>query len=640
MPLSPLCIATMETMSPEEEPPIILDDDDNDGPGPPPEVLRDPKQQLSIPVYMETVIRNTAGCFVAYCLTYADLPSVIPPSQRWLIGLFTSLVISRIPSVAATFGVTLLGFYTLVTFITASATALLAAAAVSEGFFVAMFSLWTLWISGYAYGPTGKLFWVFVPVMVSFVGMMGLGLQKLVTDGITIQLSSDLLRSWLGDFDGTREGLEERLASINVTQLLEEYREEELIERAEGLLDGLGTYLPVILQALANLGQLLATGFLILVVPSGDFQGQEIELSLSGEDDQDVVLNVHIAGGIRLVKAFWTSSGLDNPMAVFQNFYVVVSWAIMCVAVSSLLPPLRTTRFIISRLVLPQTLRDAVWYMKGRNDDDDDDAVVRERLVAASNILAGGMPAIASGFEPRLFNLNLGKYPRCTFLTLKEVSEAVQGVALKALALRSVKIMHSDDAVATAIQECDEAATALATKTRQLGNKEAVRTTSSVPEVPRELDDPLGLRDASHRVTTATDAWLESLHPDNNDGMTLKDGVKNMGLNGILFVVPSILILGRLLQTLLLPALIPMGKYRWDLSKLIHCVKFTIGVTALISMSVYWDNYRRFEADSNTSDYSIAVVQGNPPKSFSGWTLVSARRVWNVLCPFVFAELI
>ena len=49
-----------------------------------------------------------------------------------------------------------------------------------------------------------------------------------------------------------------------------------------------------------------------LAVPTSDFAGQEIDLSLVNDDNQDVVLQVQIDGGIRLIKAFWTSRALKG----------------------------------------------------------------------------------------------------------------------------------------------------------------------------------------------------------------------------------------------------------------------------------------------------------------------------------------
>jgi hypothetical protein len=55
----------------------------------------------------------------------------------------------------------------------AATTGLLAAATVSDGLFVGLSSLWSLWLSGFRYGKLGKV----TPVLVTFLALVGLGLR-------------------------------------------------------------------------------------------------------------------------------------------------------------------------------------------------------------------------------------------------------------------------------------------------------------------------------------------------------------------------------------------------------------------------------------------------------------------------------
>jgi hypothetical protein len=138
-------------------------------------------------------------------------------------------------------------------------------------------------------------------------------------------------------------------------------------------------------------------------------------------------------------------------------------------------------------------------------------------------------------------------------------------------------------------------------------------------------DDPIHLAETTQLLISATNTWVESMNPGKGQ-ITPKEGAKNLLLNTVPLIGPSLLICARLLEIVFSPLLLLRKKpIRWDTGKLFHHVKFAAGFGALISMAVYWDAFAAYEINEDVAEVipGINITGASPPKSFSGWVLIS-----------------
>jgi hypothetical protein len=587
---------------PSEEPTGEEETHDDGGGGislssqPPPTLKADPWN--CIPMPLETTLRMTAAAFLAYSLSYAgDAGSVhaIPPSLAFFIGLLAPLVVTRLPIIApvATPG-PMICVMTLLLFALGSTTALLCAATVSDGLFVALSAVWCFWISGLRFGPTALYSYIFTAVLAVIFGLLGLGMLDAVQNGIVVQVDRGTLIEMV-------QGRIDPPDSLRLTVV-------DLLAAFEKFLD--------------FLEQIITTGRFCVDVEEGFLRGQEVCATYNEEDDTVLVA---VNGGIWLIKRLWTTTGVDNPFALFPNFLIVACWACLCAFfVAPLLPPVRTARYVLSVRALPLTLRDAAWYCNrwrpGHRPKTEEEIMVGKRLMKSVDTFHGGAIAVVTAFEPRVLDYRCG-IARCTWKDLKEVTSQVERAALRALILRSglVDSVESPGRFDTYGQIYEKNAEALETRIRI--SKQNDETTSDAENPSRT--DSLGFEDSCKQISRVVDDWLVSFHAEPNSKLTFKDGLSNVAKTTLLWILPTIGLFARLVEIPLLPVLIYKGIYKKDVNMFMHYVKFTIGFTALVCMSVYWDAYNDFELNEDDPEGGIQLISGGPLKSFEGWHLVS-----------------
>ena len=624
----------------------------------PPERGKNPLQ--IIPVPLETSLRMTTAAFLGYVLAYAgDRIGAIPSSQAFLVGLFASVISMRVPTnVTVILGT--VGLMYLVLFLgLAFTTALLAAATVSDGLFVAMMALWGLWISGLRYGPAQKLTGIFSSILVVFVGMFALGLYAVVRDGLEVKVSRELWTDLVGKYIESsvqeQSDTKEKLVAL-VQSVLQERRAgtvasgtEELIlflqrlnlpalsltgtqgllALAQGSLQNVREYSQEVHQAVQLLASVLQADKLCLPRNDGLFQGRSFCFMLT----QEMELVLSTDGGMWLVKRLWTWSGVDNPLAVFQNLIVAASWSFLCVFVGALLPPWRTLRYELTRIELPLTLREAAWYMNRRCESHDKKLTqgedrVRQHLIDAARTYHKGSVGAVTAFEPRLFD-NFLSTPRCTWLVLKELAASVESVALHAIAVgyHAFPVQSVDD-IAICVESFKQSAAVL--ENNALTTMETVDPQKSqdpsLCHVKAENQSPGKslLEETSRHTENAAKRWLGELNPTRADRLSLNEGFQNIAKNVALWFAPSLAFLAQLGYVLMMPILLYKEKIEWDISKWFQCVKFTCGFTALVCCSVYWGDYREYEVPLvNSSDPGYELVKGTKLSTFSGWNLIA-----------------
>lgn len=582
---------------------------------------------LPIPLHIETTLRMTITGFVAYCLAYAGTlghVDSIPPSMAWLIGLIGTAVTTRLPVVAALPLALPLPGYTIVLFALGLSTALLCAATVSDGFFVACAALFGLWVAGLRFGMTGKAFNILAPLIVVIFGVIGLGLQPLVSDGITIKISREMLAAALNvavdDIQNDQLLSQTGAESLDSTTILARISQfvQQFGGNYEALIETLNEYIDIIGTVIRSVVDLVRQGSLCFVfpLPGTFFSDQTVCAELTKED-----LIINIEGGLWIVRRLWTTTGVNNLFAVISNFWVAFSWAALCVLFTGvILPPLRTIRYSFSRLALPNTLRDASWFLRRRLGEEretmsEEEIAVGRRLVKAVNLYHGGLLAIVTAFEPRLldFRYNL---PRCTWLRLIDVTKNVERAALTALASSVMYSRHASTDILTVCTSYEQSASAL-----HLLSKQTTVLDEDVSAPMKQEDDPLGLEQSSLALAKSVDEWIESLHPTTT--IPLGDSLKEIALMCAAFVGPTLLLLARLLQILVSPVTVVASQGQCDWYKVAHVIKFAIGFTALVCLSIYTD-YRNLEvATTPEEDVGFEILNGTPITGFVGWHLMS-----------------
>jgi hypothetical protein len=586
-----------------------------------------------IPLRLETALRMTATCFVGYSLSYAGTLGYvdsIPPSLAWLIGLMSAAASTRLPVVAALPLAVILPGTTVVLFSLAISTALLCAATVSDGWFVACSALFSLWVGGLRFGKAGKATQILAPLVVVIFGMVGLGLQRLVRDGITISISQDLLGAMLGiDLEAIPE--EQLLTSLSLidlgaldsaTLLARMSPSVQLVEsRFEEVLATLREMSGVTEAVIKLIVEIVQDGLVCFdfAIPDTFFSGRTVCVTFTEERD----LIIHIEGGLWLIRRLWTTTGLDNPFALFPNFLVAFAWAALALCTGILIPPLRTVRYSLTRIALPNTLRDASWFLQRRLGEDretmtEEEKVVGRRLVKAISKFHDGTSAIATAFEPRFsdFRFNL---PRCTWIKLIAVTKAVETAAMTALMSSVMYSRHVSTDVLSICTTYEKSAETLQDKSSS--EKSATVEEASAPAGMKPEEDQLGIEQSGRTLAESVDSWNEAMHPTSTISFS-KAGKEAALVSGV-FLGPTLLFLARLTQILFSPILALTGREQWNLYKGAHVVKFAIGFTAIVCLSIYSD-YHDFEITTKDEEETgVEILNGTPISSFVAWDLMA-----------------
>ena len=334
-------------------------------------------------------------------------------------------------------------------------------------------------------------------------------------------------------------------------------------------------------------------------------------------------------GGIDLIKALWTESGTENPLAYMQSVLIAWGWIIFIAIVPLILPPWRTAREAIVREVLPKILMDNVRFLrfdmrKEEGDIDNGDSSLGERekefgeltysLMKDVVLLTDGKLATLTVFEPipRMVR------PVASWVILKDLMLALQVMTLQTAGV--VKYFHGPgkegEEVAEMLEYC-----AGVLKGSVRGNFPMGVEMEDFGGWEDDSDEYLLKRNAL-RVREAVEKWTHSM-------------------GGCCSPVPEDVNIGypTAFKLILIPWLMAwMGFYKslfydipryiltpshyrrlfdWrgntDWVKVVWVIKFTIGMTCLFIMRVYWEAYANF-----------AVPTNDPPGShFSGWETIA-----------------
>lgn len=567
-----------------------------------------------IPVRLETTIRITFACFVSFVLAYIDLPELIPPSMKYMVGLFGPLTAMRFPTYTYVIGAMLPSMFVLNFFILASITALLSAATVSDAFFVIVCTLWAIWISGLRYGKLGKVTYILPGLMLAMMGLVGSAVHGIVTEGLRLTVPGEVLQAAIQKAqEGAAQGADPKAMLLSK------------------LPNTLLPYSELILVAMsAIMTGALKDGPLKQTIPSGTLAGRAVILSLLDTGDLDVDLQV---GGSPAIRLLWEAQGTENPLAIFRNMLIALCWAMFCGFIGCLLPlPWRTVRHDATKHLLPSALNETADYMqaylnqwKTRSEEDATVATEEEMpasleqmksdLLEKAQLLYGGPIGLFTAFEPRLLNFD----PRtCSWIKLKALMEVSNRLLVSASMIEIVFSTTSPtsqdlDFVETSIYLLRECAKAIETEA-------PINSEELVVDPHRSYADTVLL--SAEEVVNATNEWIEAMHPTKPETRS----TKNMILNIVPWVLIPMGFFARLVEMILMPLLILKGKMRMDWGKKGHYIKNAIGFVALMSLSIYWDDYRFFSFGEKPKRKlgPIALESADIlPGSFSGWVLIA-----------------
>lgn len=492
----------------------------------------------------------------------------------------------------------------------------LAAASVSTGLFVTVATLTAWWISCLRYGALARISYVVPGVWVVMIGVLAVALQRVVTDGIQVTIDPQL---FLGGGGGALDIPALALVPADLLPYL------ALVEQA------VMAFVQGLLQQNAQP--------ISVVVPSGPFQGHTIDLMLNSDSYIQIQLNV---GGLTLLKLFWTESGVDNTLAVMQNFMVVFAWSMLCVLVSPLLPlPWRTLRYDLTAKLLPSSLRNAAAYMRsllvitpsddGSIEQDDKKknastaAISVDQLVEQANIMHGGGVAVVTSLEPRPLACHA---PTAAWLKLRSLTICVDRAIMSAVVAECFEPLHSQPRrliltqAADMYEHCAEAVEHCQPRIVVSSSLDNV-TTASPNEDDKHTPADQFLGAFVQELAQATDEWVESMHGHKQQSVSTT--ANNSFLNVVPFAAGGLAVCVRLVEVLLLPLLVLKGKRRFDHQKFFHGTKFAAGFAALLCMSVYWDAYRDFRTSDDEEDIANGFITYTElvPQSFAGWNLIA-----------------
>lgn len=280
----------------------------------------------------EVLARLALMYILAYMLSIAYMPWMVPPSTRNIIGIATGIIAMALPQLMMiTF---LVGPFVIIVILIglAIATTLLAAVTVHTAFMVALFAVFALWLSTLRYGKHAAI----------TAGMMGLclliseantlSLYQLVQDGITVKVTESP-----DDGDDGSDGY--------ILELIRQALEQWCVSNGQPT----NCYQDQLPDSV--------DGVIKYEIPSGNFEGQTVYIYKAADGTG---IELHLDGGMWLVTGFWKWTGITNSLAAYWNLIIAFCWFVAVVCVSISIPPFHTMRGTLTRMLIPMGLKNSI----------------------------------------------------------------------------------------------------------------------------------------------------------------------------------------------------------------------------------------------------------------------------------------
>jgi hypothetical protein len=327
-------------------------------------------------------------------------------------------------------------------------------------------------------------------------------------------------------------------------------------------------------------------------------------------------------GGTEIVKLMWTESGTENPLAVWRNVWIALSWGIAAIVMAICVPPFRTSRHEISRRLLPHVLKETKQVLSGEQID-------LYSLLQSWNALGNeGSIAQTTLFEPRIFTA----WNQDLVTPLKSLVLETDHLILSSLLLAtSTKENGSCTSPITGIVIDSEVHLALLQDTQTIleACAEALSTNDETAlfELQTTMNESDGtevdptkdhtkspiasyvqyISQATKRALLKTVAYLHALHhPKESPRVSMLQSFQSVVKYIALPLLPSI----RLVQ--FIPTLVQPKK--WNYTTILWSLRLVAGYVGLMCMSIYWDRY---------ADFRITPSEGYVGPVYSGWHMIS-----------------
>jgi len=622
---------------------------------------------------LESVLRVALGCGLAFGLSVISAPNTVPSSLSFMVGIMGAALTLSLPKQLFAIGAVFPFLIAMLILALLGGTALLAAATVSDGFLMLIFSLYALFFSGFYFGSHFDKTAGAVNIVIAMGALIALSNRELVQNGFAIPLT-------------------------------EEYNILQVVCAIQGV--------PQSLCTVENLPEDV-TEFIFQIPDSvQNFGGQMATVNLTTN-------MVFIDGGLWIVKGFWTWSGTTNGLALFRNLLICACWACLCAIAAILLPPVRFMRDQMSKALVPGSLMQASSLIEkfpkqsitvDENDVPEPAAmstmetteVMRLEYGALVHLLAsmnGGKAAGVILFEPRFLRaptenltpkladlmffasrallgclitathttLNLHSAHEASAQNVSKMIVALQKCAA-ALSKNDATLLSEDESVEQSREEApiedpdadpepaeekidstgdgakelctdqkDEPQSWIASilgfggagePTPQQKGEEAPPEQAPPIEDPDidsddsksiedEKDDFLGKR--ADDLVLASKNWIDAINNPERVDCGAK-GWKNVASIYIPWILLPFLLLIRQAQILIhLPFRKRYGSLMSQFRSILWVLKLVAGYVFLFAMTVFWDEY---------SDFKISLPNGNVGSVFHGWQLSAYAFVW------------
>jgi len=579
--------------------------------------------------HVEVTLRITLSMLFCYSVSFWNAP-ILNPNTRLLLAVIGPFVILLVPTLMFAFGGIILPMAVLFLLAYGFVTLLLVAAvAGGDGAFCVVITILLFWCSFLrwekATGPGTSI----LIIATVFVAVLAFPNYRTVQEGF------DVIVETASGSDGIDSVPNDLLPAKNTVFEFLSLR-----------------YGPMILEYLKNNNDNATT----FEIQTGDLAGLEVEVLSTGTVGDDEYAIVHVPGGMWLVSAMWTTTGVNNPLAAFQNLFIFWGWLFGSLAIVYFVPPFRTLRLALSKGMIPSALKDASTLIELHSDEihakkdnnnnsneNEKDAVdstkqiqqIKGNLVRHVNVLFGGNLAKLTAFEPQLSMVCNASLPVCTWLRLKGVSDAVLKCVLVAIGIQELVHEQDDQQLMNLTKSHLEATKSLKSCALAL----QIGKTSCIVDVNKETtkekkggSDPFRMNVHTKAVVESTKSYLlamegkRSTNTNDSDAFFSQKTLTEIKLSMLPFYVVFTAYVFGLIGVLKML----FRKSYWssmnvapynEFYKFVWCIKYTAGFVILLVMAVYWDGY-----NENFSIHAT-LPKGQFGAVFStlngGWTIIA-----------------
>lgn len=551
----------------------------------------------------EALARALVANILSYALSIANIPQLVPRNYAFLTGTLGVVFALALPKMLFSIALAIPMVLSIIIFEVIAATAVLAAATVSTGLMVTVFALFTFFVQSIylsKYRPLGR---VLVGFIMAVVALFSLSFLSLAQNGITIPIFSVQAEA----FGTLTDVLRQTFCSESGW----------FPPPAECTAD-------TVTAALNHLDLAERTGW-EFVLASGPAAGETVTFSVATQPQPQIV--AHVPGGLWYVQALWTERGTSNPLAFFSNFLIASCWAMAVVIIIILIPPVRTIRNLLSRTVVPGTLRALSQVLKKAGRDETGHAMTAEQEQQREKQL------IALYNKINVSNAKMLRYepPFCTaapFVDLvpymTNLLDALQHVLMSCL---SVTALLEDNIVAGNQSEMVVSSTDWTQRAEfvhkialaiQLNDVELINEipapNASLPEHGKSRSMVASILDKRYSaLLQAAKEWIRVTNRSTTKKVSLQDKLRFLLQSG-----------WYLIHTSFLPVLIVANAVkipRQSVRGLLWAAKWSLGMVGLVCMSVYWPGFANFAI--HVTDMPVGSV-------FHGWQILGYAFSWQV----------